>query len=178
MKRLILLSALLLASTGLFAPAFANELKTSIVKTAEIDNQRIFDGVVEAVDRSTISAQTSGRITEINFDVDDHVRAGEIILRFSDVEHKTRLAQSIANSNAVMATRIGAEEDFKRVQKLYKNGTVARARFDSAKATFDSAVARESTAQAAVNQAKEQLGYTICESPLFRICSRAPRAAW
>jgi len=46
-------------------------------------------------------------------------------VRFSDVEHKTRLAQ----------------------------------------AAFDAATAREGTAQAAVYQAKEQLGYTIVKAP-------------
>ena len=34
------------------------------------------DGVIEAINQSTLSAQVSGRIEEINFDVDDIVNAG------------------------------------------------------------------------------------------------------
>ncbi len=165
MNRLIIASVLLAAVLAWPQVLTAGELAANVVKTRKIDNLRRFDGVVEAVNRSTISAQTSGRITEINFDVDDYVRAGEVILRFSDVEHKTRLVQAKAGLMAVVATRKGAGEDFKRVKKLFENGTVARARFDSAKSTFDAASARQKTAQAAVDQASEQLGYTIVMAP-------------
>jgi len=64
---LMLMLALLMASMGISNLTKANELATITVKISKIDNQRLFDRVVEAVNRSTISAQTSGRITEINF---------------------------------------------------------------------------------------------------------------
>ena len=38
--------------------------------------ERLLDGTVEAVNQSTISAQTAGRVTAIHFDVNDVVPAG------------------------------------------------------------------------------------------------------
>lgn len=144
---------------------FSTVLETSEVQRRQIDDIRRFDGIVEAVDRATVSAQTSGRIISLGFDVDDFVSAGEIIVQFSDTEHRARLDQAKSNLQAAIATRKGAEEEFKRVERLLASGTVARARFDSAKATFEAAQAQQDTANAAVEQSQEQLGYTVVRAP-------------
>ena len=48
---------------------------------------RGWDGVVEAVRRSDLSAQTAGRVTAVEVDVNDRVAAGAVLLRISAVEH-------------------------------------------------------------------------------------------
>ncbi len=94
---------------------------------------RQFEGNVEAVEKSTISAQTSGRVTQINFDVDDYVKSGAIILRFADNEHKAQVKQAQSALNAASARYLAATQSFKRTSALFKNGTVAKARFDADK---------------------------------------------
>ena len=44
------------------------------------------DGNVEAINRTTVSAQTPGKIKEILFDVDDYVAKGSSILSLKDTE--------------------------------------------------------------------------------------------
>ncbi len=156
------MAAVFAVSTTVAAGA---ELPTLTVELREVDDVRLFDGVVEAVNRSTVSAQTSGRIVEIDFDVNDLVKSGEVIVRFADGEHKARLAQTESALNVAIANRTGAEEDFKRIEKLFKGGTVARARFDNSKTAFDAAKGHVETAKAAVAQAREQLEYTIVRAP-------------
>ena len=39
------------------------------------------DGVVEAVNRTTVSAQTQGQVEEILYDVDDFVEKGAVVAR-------------------------------------------------------------------------------------------------
>ena len=159
----------LLVGAAILAPiqaqAKTSDLKTVTVKTIKLDNLRRFEGSVEAVNKSTVSAQTSGRIKSINFDVDDYVKAGETIVTFYDAEHKSRLIQAQSNLNAATAQRISTEQTFKRTQKLYKRGTVSLASFDNAKSAYESAKAREESAKAALKQAQEQLGYTIVKAP-------------
>ncbi|HSG66358.1 MAG TPA: efflux transporter periplasmic adaptor subunit, partial [Gammaproteobacteria bacterium] len=46
--------------------------------------ERIWDGTIEAVNQATVSAQTSGRVAEIHYDVEDFVEAGAPIMRFTD----------------------------------------------------------------------------------------------
>ena len=43
------------------------------------------------MNRATVSAQTSGRVAEIYYDVDDFVPAGAPIMRFTDVEQRAAL---------------------------------------------------------------------------------------
>ncbi len=143
----------------------AAPVKTVVAKQQVVQNLRRFDGSVEAVNKSTISAQTSGRIMEINFDVDDYVKAGSIIVRFFDTEHKARLKQAQSALMAASARRLAADQTFQRTNTLFKNGTVAKAAFDTAKSNFDAALASQQSAEAAVQQAREQLSYTIVRAP-------------
>ena len=153
--------ALPLASTSLSA----EPLKTAIAQQQVVQNLRRFDGSVEAVNKSTISAQTSGRIMEINFDVDDYVKAGSVIVRFFDTEHIARLKQAESALMAASARKLAAAQTFKRTKTLFKNGTVSRATFETAKSNFDAAVASQDSAKAALQQAREQLSYTVVRAP-------------
>ena len=148
-------------------PGFAAdaELATTVVEIREIEDVLWFDGIVEAVNQSTVSSQTSGRIVGLDFDVNDFVNEGEIIVRFSDAEHKTRLSQAEANLQSAVATRTGADDEYRRIERLLSSGTVAKARFDAAKTAYDTAKAHVRTALAAVEQSKEQLGYTVVRAP-------------
>jgi RND family efflux transporter MFP subunit len=127
--------------------------------------QRQFEGTVEAVNKATISAQTSGQVTHINFDVDDFVQKDAIIVRFNDAEHKSRLNQAISALDAANARAEAAKREFDRVKPLFKSGTVARARFDSATSGLSTTKADVERAVAAVEQAREQLSYTIVRAP-------------
>lgn len=143
----------------------AAPLETAVAKQQVVQDLRWFDGSVEAVNKSTISAQTTGRVKIINFDVDDYVESGTVIVQFIDTEHKSRLKQAESALMAASARRLAADQTFKRTQTLFKNGTVAKARFDTAKSNLDAAVAGEDSAKAAVLQAREQLSYTIIRAP-------------
>ena len=58
--------------------AFAQRSESLATATASFEPaaiERGFDGTVEAVHQSTVSAQTGGRIAKLNYDVDDFVVA-------------------------------------------------------------------------------------------------------
>jgi len=143
----------------------AGNVETAPAQNLTVPDIRQFEGTVEAVNKSTISAQTSGRIMTINFDVDDYVKAGEVILQFNDIEHKARLVQAQSALTAASARALAAEQDFIRTETLFKKGTVAKARLDTSRSSFDSAKASRESAKAAVQQAREQLAYTVVKAP-------------
>ena len=66
-------------------PPFA----TLVVNPQQSAREQTWDGVVEAVDATTIAAQTNARVLELPVDVDDHVRKGDVLVRFSDVEQQS-----------------------------------------------------------------------------------------
>lgn len=136
-------------------------------QVARVDLPRVYrlDGVAEAVNRSTVSAQTGGRVTEVNFDVDDFVRAGDVIVRIERSQQATGLAGAEANLKAAAARRQDAQKEFTRIKGAFDKGAVAKADFDRATAALKETRAAEQAAAAAVEQAQQELGYTEVMAP-------------
>ena len=146
------------------APSAAPLATTTVALQAQ-PRERVWDGVVEAVDRATLSAQTGGRVTELPFDVNDVVDAGEVIARITDVEQQSGRRQADAGLRTAAAAEQEARLAFERAQQLLQRKLIARAAFDEAQARYTSARAAREAANAAVHGAGEQVGYTVVRAP-------------
>ena len=109
---------------------------------------------VEAVNQATMSAQTSGRIAEVYYDVDDYVEPGEPIVRFTDVEQQSALRQAKAALEEALARQKQADAEFRRAEGLFESGSSSRREYDQALAARDAAVARSAAARSAVQTAE------------------------
>lgn len=123
------------------------------------------DGVIEAVQQSTVSAQTSGTVMELPFDVDDSVAAGELIVRLEDSEQQSRLSQAEAGLEEARAGLRDAGQQFERIEAVHQRGLVSRQEFDQARNNLAAAQARLERARAAVAEARQQLAYTRIVAP-------------
>jgi len=162
------LPAVLLQSVGLLAgTAGAADLpfETTLVEADETPRERVVDGTVEAVNKATMSAQTSGRIAEVFYDVDDYVEPGAPIVRFTDVEQQAALRQAKAALDEALARGKQADEEFRRVSGLFESGSASKREYDQAVAARDSANARVASARSAVAAAEQQLEYTLVRAP-------------
>ncbi len=110
-----------------------------------------YDGVIEAINQATVSAQTSGRVVELPVDVGDYVSKGQLIVRFTDTEQKARAAAAQAQFTEAQAT-------YKRLQEMLAKKLIAKADFDKAEAGFKSA-------QANLREAQQNLDYTEIHAP-------------
>jgi len=146
--------------------------ETVAVGYEEAPRERTWDGRIEAVNQATVSAQTSGRIAELPFDVNDYVDAGKVIMRFTDTEQRAALTSAQAALQEAQARLANAEQEFERFSNMIKNGTVSQARYDQAKADRDAAVARLNAARGGVASAKEQLEYTVVRAPYAGIVAK------
>jgi multidrug efflux pump subunit AcrA (membrane-fusion protein) len=72
--------------------AAATGLETLVVESARVPRETAFDGAVEAVNQATVSAQTTGRVVELPYDVGDFVEKGSVIVRFTTTEQRARTA--------------------------------------------------------------------------------------
>jgi RND family efflux transporter MFP subunit len=168
--RLVL--CLLLAASLTAAAAAQAPLATLTAHYETAPRERVWDGTVEAVDQATVSAQTSGRVAEILYDVDDFVEAGATIMRFTDTEQRAALDSARAALEEAEARAAEAESEHTRIAAMFENGTVARARFEQARANRDAAAARLESARAGLTNAEQQLQYTIVRAPYAGIVSR------
>jgi RND family efflux transporter MFP subunit len=147
------------------AVALQTDLETVAASAAQVPRETLFDGVVEAVNESTVAAQTTGRVLELPFDVGDFVPKGELIVRLTDTEQRARVEAARGALAEARARLAEAQLAFDRTRDIFERKLVARAELDRATAELDSARARVASAQANLNEAEENLGYTVIRAP-------------
>ncbi len=148
------------------APAGAPAgLATLRITAAAMPAERLLDGTVEAVNQTTVSAQTSGRIVAINFDVNDFVPAGTVIIRIRSTEQVASLTQAEAALKEATSREAEAQTHYERIHDMYQRRVVAKATLDEASAARDAAVARLIAAKAGLEAAREGVSYTEIRAP-------------
>ncbi|WP_020680191.1 efflux RND transporter periplasmic adaptor subunit [Marinobacterium rhizophilum] len=171
MHRLKRIIGWVLAATAVLASAAddpapgAPQLATMTAQLQTIDRETLLDGSLEAVNRSTVAAETNARVVELPFDVNDYVQKGDVIVRFRDTEQQEQVRSAEANLHEAQARLNEARQDYERISDIYARKLIAKAQMDSATAAYASAKARVNAAQAVLNQAKERLEHMVVRAP-------------
>jgi RND family efflux transporter MFP subunit len=145
---------------------------TAVATYTEAPRERVWDGRIEAVNQATVSAQTTGRIAELPFDVNDFVDAGDVIMRFTDTEQKAALARAAAALEEAQARLAEATQEFERFSQMIEKQSISRSQFDQSRANKEAAEARVDAARSIVKTATEQLEYTVVRAPYAGIVSK------
>jgi len=132
-------------------PVALPKLETITLAPSKVALEVKFDGVIEAINQATVSAQTSGRVVELPVDVGDFVKKGDLIVRFTDVEQKAR-------ASGAQAKFAEAKAQFARMQDMLAKKLIAKADFDKAEAAFKSA-------EAGLKEANEGASNTAIYAP-------------
>jgi RND family efflux transporter MFP subunit len=167
-------SLIIILSTMLLAPASwaDSPLKTAQAGYRDVPLEHRLDGVVEAVNQGTLTAQTQGQVMEIMVDVDEYVKKESLIIRLKDTEQKARLAQAKADLNAAAARLEEVKKQQKRIVAIYEKKLVSISSLDQANANLKASVAHHKAAQAGLQQAEEQLRYTEIRAPFSGIVTQ------
>jgi len=158
-------SILLTLLAALALPAMGLELETAEAELKEMPRQFRLDGVVEAVNRTTVSAQISGQVEDILFDVDDYVEKGQVLVVLKDTEYQAGVSRAAADLKEAVARLEEARDEHTRTKEVFAKQLVSESAMDRAKAALKSANARFEAAQAGLAQAREQLEYTRVKAP-------------
>lgn len=156
-----LLGCLIPALTGAAEPA----LQRATAERSTMPLEYLLDGVIEARRQATLSAQVSGKIESVKFDVNDFVQQGEVVLHIRDQEYRARVRQARAALDEADAGLQDARLEFKRSKDLRRQKLISEAVFDSAEAGLKAAEARKVAAEASLAQANELLSHTVVEAP-------------
>lgn len=147
-------------------------LETHEVRRDSAPRERVWDGVVEAVHQATLSAQTGGRVLELPYDVNDYVRAGDVVVRFTDVEQQSGRRRAEAALASAEAAFNEASAEHARIAEVYQRRLVAKAQLDQAVARRDGARAQLDAARAALREAGELVDYTVIRAPYSGILTQ------
>lgn len=135
------------------------------IETKEINSYRQLNGEVEAVNKSTVSAQTAGRVAKINYDIDDFVAKGSVLVEFTNDEQSAKSQQAKSNASAAKIAYEQAQTDYLRIKDIFVKKLVAKSKLDQALSNRNALKARSAAAQSAVVSANKQLEYTVIRAP-------------
>lgn len=145
--------------------AWSAPLETADVAYQTLPREYRLDGIVEAVNRTTVSAQTQGQVEELHYDVDDFVEKNALLVRLKDTEHRARVGQAAADLKSATARLQQTEEEHERIAGLFRKKNVSQSAMDKIKADLASAQAELEAATARLEEAREQLAYTQIRAP-------------
>jgi RND family efflux transporter MFP subunit len=138
---------------------------TATVAYREVDQTYAAEALVEAVKQSTVAAQISGRIVEVNFDVGDYVKKGQVLVRIDESEARQAVAGSEAVVAQARANLQNARQHYERTKQLLAQKFVSQAAIDKAQADYKAAEAQLAAAQASAGQAATTKGFTAILAP-------------
>ena len=168
-------AALALAACGPSGPAPAPKaaapLSTATVELREVDLTTSAEAVVEAVRQSTVSAQVSGRIVDIRFDVGDRVEKGAVILRIDERAASQAVAASEAQVREAEANLVNARASYERARQLLAQKFVSQAAVDKAEADFKAAESRMKATLAGAGAAATEKSFTTIVAPYSGVVS-------
>lgn len=152
--------------------ASANTLQTLTV-TAKAHPQWVtLDAQLEAVKSATVSAQTSGRIIKLYYDVNDIVPQGAPLLEITSKSQGAELAAAEAEYARARAQNEEAQKQRHRFEELFPQGAISQGQMDQAIATARSAAQAVSAAKARIVQANESLQYTVVSAPFAGVLTQ------
>lgn len=141
------------------------DMETRVVEQRTISKTIKLDARVEAINQTTLAAQTSGQIAEILFDAGDPVSAGNILLTLRDENQQAAYEAAVAGLNASRAALKDAKSTLTRIEDIYQRKLASQQTLDNAKAQFKIARANNDASIAKLNTQKEQLNYTVIAAP-------------
>ncbi len=144
----------------------------TVVHAQSSRREQVWDGVVEAVNQVTITAQTNARVTELPHEVNDVVAKGAVLVRFSDVEQKSARNAAQAQIAAAQASYTDAQASYQRIASVYAKGYVSTAQMDQQRAARDSAKAALEAARAQLGAVGQQLDYTVLRAPFAGVITQ------
>ncbi len=115
---------------------------------------------------TTISSRIIARITRILVRAGESVTQGQLLLELERSDLESRLSQSKQQVLAVGARLTAAQLSLERAENLQRQGLVARAVLDEARANHDSLQAQLASAQRAAEEAEVAISYTEIRSPI------------
>ena len=125
-----------------------------------------FIGRVTAIDKVDIVARVAGFIEQRYFVEGQQVKTGDLLFHIEQATYKAAVEQQRANLAKAKATEVNAALQLQRGKELVRSSATSQATVDQEAATEAAAQADVMQAQASLDQAEINLGYTEIRSPI------------
>ncbi len=173
MKKIIkILAVLLIAAAAVWLGfKFFGKNETQLYKTEQVRKAKIVEqveasGTINPTTETSVGTQVSGKIQEILVDYNSIVKEGDLLAVIDPSTYESTVVQQEANLLKVESEYNNQLRNYERYKKLYKQELVAKSELDDAETAYLQAKAQVVQAQATLDKAKIDLGYTQIVSPV------------
>ena len=136
------------------------------VKLATVPVYREGIGNVQALYTVTVRAQIDGRLISVDFVEGQHVRKGDVLARIDPTVYKAQYDQAVAKRAQDQATLANARIDLQRYSRLAQTNAGPQQQADQQAALVAQLEAQLKSDDAAIDNAKAYLDYTLITSPI------------
>lgn len=164
-----------------------NEVETSVetIKKIELIPQDLvlvqngsavaktpFTGTLRAVNQSSIQAQITATVTEVNAQVGQTVSQGQILVRLNNPDNAARLAQAKANLSSTQAQATLAKNMMQRKKRLLDQGFISKVEYEQATVDYQAQQENVKAQQENVNIAQKANLDGIILSPISGVITQ------
>jgi len=156
------------AETSAAAPEAAPAIPVSVatVEAREVTIWQEFSGRLEAVDRVEVRSRVAGAIQSVHFREGALVKKGDLLVTIDPAPFEAAVARAEAQVEAAQARVELAKLELERGRKLVASRTVSQSDLDQRLSASHEAEATLRSAEAALQSARLDLGYTQVKAPI------------
>jgi membrane fusion protein (multidrug efflux system) len=142
------------------------EVGIVVVQQAEVPFPVEYAGRVAGFRDVEIRPLVSGLLLRREYEEGARVKQGQVLFRIDPATYQVALSRAEAQLQQAQATLRQAEENFKRIEELSRRQVATERQLDEAIAARAQARASIQLAEAEINAAKLNLGYTVVNAPV------------
>jgi membrane fusion protein (multidrug efflux system) len=150
------------------------EYKTLTLETKSATLNNDFPASIQGQQNIEIRPRVEGYIDKIFVDEGAVVKAGQPLFKISAPEYEQQVRTASASIKSAQADLSAAKLAVNKVKPLVEKGIISKYDLESAQYTYESALAAVAQANAALVNAKTNLGYTTVTSPVDGVVGSIP----
>ncbi|MDB2330425.1 efflux RND transporter periplasmic adaptor subunit [Alteromonas sp.] len=151
----------------------ATPVSVITLKAQPVVHEMILPGRITPSRQSQVRPQVDGVVTERLFEEGAQVEKGQQLYQIDDARYRAQLNSAIADVKSAQANLKTLEAKANRYKNLIKQNAVSQQEYDDVIAQKEQAQAAISVAEASVDVAKVNVGYTKVYAPISGQISRS-----
>lgn len=150
-------------------PTPTPELPVVCVTPAQQQDVEIYGdyvGRISAQQFVEVRARVEGFLEQMLFEEGTQVKRNQVLFVIDQDQYRAKVDKARAQLKKDEASARKAERDLARIRPLYEQNAASRLDLDNAEAAYETAIASVGMSQADLDQAEQELGYTVVRSPI------------
>ena len=123
-------------------------------------------GRIRAQQFVEVRARVEGFLEQMLFAEGTHVKKNQVLFVINQDQYRAKVDKASAQLKKDEAQARKTERDLERIRPLYEQNAASQLDLDNAIAAYETAVASVGMSQADLDQAEQELGYTVVRSPI------------